>query len=161
MSDSDSTGFFEMEENANVLPTTLEHHPDARADEADEESVAVITQAAFETAGAILTQDTDKEPGEEDAPAPPQSPTIVRLLKEELGEWVQEKFQRATAGNETIWAANQMHLVTDRTNDNEHQTLLTTSDTGGCIQVIYGLAKLPTNYQMVDDTQIIACFAPR
>ena len=95
-----------MEENANVLPTTLEHHPDARVDDADEESVAVITQAAFETAGATLTQDAEKEPGGEDAPAPPQLPKTVRLSKEELGAWVQEEFQRAAAGNETTWTTN-------------------------------------------------------
>ena len=85
MSNSNSTGFFEMEENANVLPTTLEHHPDARVDDADEESVVVIAQASFEKAGATLTQDTEKEPGEEDTPSPPQLPKTVRLSKEELG----------------------------------------------------------------------------
>ena len=60
-----------MEENTNVLPTIQEHHPDVRVDDADEESVAVITQTAFEAAGATLTQDAENEPGEEDALAPP------------------------------------------------------------------------------------------
>ena len=60
-----------MEENTNVLPTTQERHPGARVDDADEESVAVITKTAFEVTGSTLAQDVKNEPREEDAPATP------------------------------------------------------------------------------------------
>ena len=74
---------------------------------------------------------------------------------------MQEEFQRVTVGNETTWDTNQTHLIVERTNENEYQTFLTISNAGGHVQVICGLAKLPTKFQMAEDTQIIACFAPR
>ena len=51
-----------------------------RVDDEDEELVTVITQTAFEAAGATLAQDTENELGE-DTIAPPQSPNTTRLSK--------------------------------------------------------------------------------
>ena len=80
-----------MDKNTNVLTTTQERYLDVRVDDVDEESAAVITQTAFEAAGATLAQDIENEPGE-DALALPQSPDTVRLSKEKLEAWAQEEF---------------------------------------------------------------------
>jgi hypothetical protein len=81
------------------------------------------------------------------------------LEPKEIGEWFEQQFNQITHADTSQTGAD--YLLMERTITDTALYFLMMSDTQEHLQVVYGLAKVPTSHQMADQPQVTAFFAPR
>jgi len=77
----------------------------------------------------------------------------------EIGDWFESQFDQINHAASSTTGPD--YLLMERTISDKPLYFLTLSDTQEHIQVVYGLAKVPTPHQMADQPQVTAFFAPR
>ena len=139
-----------------VFDDERSQNSDSSQDSEQEVAVQTYNNAEGHNSGEgniISLEKDNRSSGEE------ESSNVETMEPSEIGDWFESQFDQINHAASSTTGPD--YLLMEQTISDKPLYFLTLSDTQEHIQVVYGLAKVPTPHQMADQPQVTAFFAPR